>query len=81
VFHSCTRAVRTHPLQAMAMMLQTLHKAGYNEQDILEGSADLLEVVKRYKDIPPSSTLPLVSSVSVTVAIYSYLSRGTEVRD
>eukprot|EP00026_Physarum_polycephalum_P000927 Phypoly_transcript_00928.p1 GENE.Phypoly_transcript_00928~~Phypoly_transcript_00928.p1 ORF type:complete len:606 (+),score=94.84 Phypoly_transcript_00928:369-2186(+) len=37
--------------RAMAMLLQTLHKAGYNERDILEGSADLYEVVKIYKDI------------------------------
>jgi hypothetical protein len=36
----------------MAMLLQTLHKAGYNERDILDGSADLFEVVKIYKDIP-----------------------------
>ncbi len=35
----------------MAIILQTLSNAGYNEQDILDGSADLLELVKRYKDI------------------------------
>lgn len=35
----------------MAMVFQTLAKAGYNEQDILDGSADLFEVVKRYKGI------------------------------
>ena len=45
-------------IKAMAMMLQTLHKAGYNEQDILEGSADLHEIVKIYKDI---LLLPLLS--------------------
>jgi hypothetical protein len=35
----------------MAALLATLAAAGYNEQDILEGSADLHEVVKIYKDI------------------------------
>lgn len=33
------------------MMFQTIHDDGYTEQDILDGSADLYEIVKRFKDI------------------------------
>lgn len=69
------------------MLLQTLAKAGYTEQDILDGSADLHEVVKIYKDIPkktyhPSFLLPpYLFGDSLTFFICYHIQRRTEICD